>query len=341
MKESKQSKAKSISRIAFYSGAAILCLSAMSYADNGRLVRWVLAIAGFVIGVGAIRALYRFSDAEDGGQLASERLVVALAVGVISVVLVAVNLERIATPTAPSMNTEGVSVTRISPAAVEAGDLKSPLNKPEKKTEVSDIETAAKPATQTPNGPQMPPRLAQKVDDMLIEADKAVKAGNPKDAEPLLLQVLDMMDTHAPRDLPQRGQVVGTLARVRFSVEKRGEGIDVIDQHIARLEEIETTDPTIIASFHELAGTLLGNSGAFAESIDRFRQVYDIQTRIRAAPKEMASTHAKLAISHAKLDDKSAAKQELDRARELLRTAKPEDTEAQRRLMEIAKEYDL
>ena len=96
----------------------------------------------------------------------------------------------------------------------------------------------------------------------------------------------------------------------------------------------------VIASFHELAGTLLGNKNLFDESLDRFRQVLEIQKKSNADPAVLASTHAKLAISHARLDEKSTAKQELDWARELLSTAPQKDTQGLGRLEQIAKDID-
>ncbi len=341
MIEANQYRSMGVLRIAAYSGTVFVCLLAVGFLDCGKVVHGLIALAGLVLGLGAVVSFYRLSGAVENRQFNSERFAAALSVGLLSAVVIAVNLERLGTPVPSQIADASLSIDEAVPPKVDSASSIPDSEESAKRIAQTDEKPKEPTAPTAPTTPQMPAPLAKKADAMLIEADKLAKAGKQEEAEPLLIQVLEMMDTHAPRDLPQRGQVVSTLARLLFTIGKRGEGIDTIDQHIARLEESGTSDQMTIASFHELAGTLLGNSGAFAESIVRFRQVYDIQTRVEAVPALIASTHAKLAISHAKLDEKEAAKQELDSARELLRTASPVDSAALSRLAQIEKEYDL
>ena len=297
-----------------------------------------IALCASVIGVATVISLYRLSGEVETGQVTSERFIAALGVGVLSLVIVVVNLDRLRAPDDERPGSAMPSVGARSETDIEARGSKGSAQQPGQGRSQNDENGTTEG---TASGPRMPAEFAKQVDRLLVEADKEAKAGNADAAEPLLVQAIEIIDTHAPDDLNERGQIVGALARLRFDVKRSGEGVDAIDQHIAKLLRYSKGDPMAVASFQELAGTLLGKDERYAESLERFRRVYDIQMRGNTSPSTLAETHANLAVSHARLDDKSAAKQELDRARELLRSAPPESVGVLRRLDRIAKEFEL
>jgi tetratricopeptide (TPR) repeat protein len=198
------------------------------------------------------------------------------------------------------------------------------------------------PAQAEPSSePPVPEALAKELNELLAQSDKAQKENRFDEAEALLVKVLDRVDSEIPKHLKVRGQVVGTLARVRFSAGKKDDALKVVDDHIEKLETSETKEPLLVAAFHELVGTYLGNSGDLENAIERFNKGLALKVMDKADPRDIASTHAKVAISYARLKKKKEAKEALGKAKELLETHKPDDQESLDKLEAIAVKYEL
>ncbi len=101
----------------------------------------------------------------------------------------------------------------------------------------------------------------------MARAAEAQKKNQFDEAEGLYSSALSLIDSAFPDALDKRGPVAAALARTLFSANNVQNAINVIYNHIKRVELNAPQDITMIAQLHDLAGTFLGNSNQFEESI--------------------------------------------------------------------------
>ena len=329
-----------IVRITVYPIIVEVCFVAISLGPIGTISRIMLVLALALIVLGTVRVLWERQSDDNTAQYRSERFIALMSIVLLAAIIVSVNAEGILSP--PS---DAVDKTLPSP--------KNQLQSHDAASSVNETLKAIAPKVNEPR--QSANRLSnrgrtkignaaealEKFDNTLKSADRLLKDGNQQQAERLLIDAIEWLDKQTPGALSRRSRAVRMLVDLRFSVGRFDEGLDAVDQHIEILEKGESVEPKVVASFHELAGTLLGNNNAFGESILRFEELLAYQRRAKVGPVAIASTHAKLAISHAELNEKGTAKKELEEARRVLDSADVRDIDIYRRLDQIAKEYGL
>jgi tetratricopeptide (TPR) repeat protein len=335
---------------------ALLFLSFMDMAGGARIVMF---LASAIVTVGAMVAIGVGARQEDGELIRGERLAVYALVAGLGAALFAVNGDRFfrsegdlgrspadRAHTARGQVPPGMpmppppSMSRLDRSReMPSGQGATPTGAPPLTDEtVSQNGAAASPK----NGePPIPEALAKTLNALLKRAETAQKASKLDEAEALLAQIVERMDKEIPDNLTTRGQVVGNLAKVRFSAGKTDGAVAVVDDHIAKLKADDRADPLLVAAFHDLLGTFLGNSGELEAAISRFNEELTLKSEAKATPADIATTHAKIAISYARLNQKDEAKNALGKARALLSTDKPEEKEGLEKLDAIAAEYGL
>ncbi len=117
--------------------------------------------------------------------------------------------------------------------------------------------------------------------------------------------------------------------------------MDVLDGQIAKLLQAPNASPAAAASFHELAGELLGNRGMYAESIERFNMALTLRRDLPTNPRLLAGTQAKIAVSYARMNDKAKAADALKIAEGYLKGLSPPDNESLTKIESIRREYGL
>ncbi len=205
----------------------------------------------------------------------------------------------------------------------------------------ADAPRAVSPASdaQRPSDERL--EAGKEIDGLLARAAEAQKKKKFDDAEKLYSSALSLIDSTFPDTLDKRGPVAATLARTLFGAGKVQEAVSVIDDHLKRLELNPSQDFNITAQFHDLAGTFLGNSNRFEESIVRFKKSLKLKSQANSDPADIASTYAKIAISHARLNNKEEAGAALKESKKLLEANAAPDDESLKRIESIATKYGL
>ncbi len=176
---------------------------------------------------------------------------------------------------------------------------------------------------------------------MLARAAEAQKQNQFDEAEELYRNALSLIDSAFPDALDKRGPVAAALARTLFSASNEQNAIEVIDDHLKRVELNAPQDYNTVAQLHDLAGTFLGNANRFEESIQRFEKSLTLKSQANSDPSDVASTYAKIAISHARLNNKEKARIALKKSKELLEANVAPDDESLKRIESIAEKYDM
>ncbi|MCP4605830.1 MAG: hypothetical protein GY847_35810 [Proteobacteria bacterium] len=184
-------------------------------------------------------------------------------------------------------------------------------------------------------------KVGKEIDSLLARADEEKKKNQFAEAEALYSKALSLIDSTFPDALGKRGPVVGALAHTLFSSNKVQNAIDVIDDHVKKLGMKTPQDLNIAAQFFDLAGTFLGNSNRFDESIKRFERSLALKSKAESEPIDVASTHAKIAISYASMGNKEEARDALIEAKSLLEANVAPDDESLKRIESIAEKYDM
>jgi tetratricopeptide (TPR) repeat protein len=327
----------------------------LSFQEIGGTSRIVLFLAGLIVTVGSIVALYSAAEPEDSKQIKAERSAAFAVIAALGVSLVAINAEQVLKdePDNAKKTMGRPMITKLGTARAQGQAMPvKPGAPPRAAPGTGPTQPGGSAPPGPPAGPQaapasgemvpdLPPEIAGTVNQLLLKSDQAFKAEKLDEAEQLLLQVLSIIDEKAPAHLKQRGQVAGTLSRVRFAAKKVDDAVGTIDDQIARFKKDPKHDPSIVASFHELAGTFLGNAEKYPESIERFNRCLAIRKKLNLEPSLIASTHAKLTISFARMGDKAKAREQLASARQILSEMVPKDEESLRQLDSVAAEYGL
>lgn len=189
--------------------------------------------------------------------------------------------------------------------------------------------------------PKIPRAVADEINRLLKSSDTLFKSGKSDAAASKLVTALGIVDEKLPRNLPTRGNIASTLAKITFGGGDLEGAMDIVDAHIAKWEAISPNDPLKIAAFHTLAGTLLGNAEQFKQAVERFEKALALFEKKNGAVSDIAATKAKVAISYARMGKKETAKKTFKEAKALLKGAGPEADARLDGLAAVAKEYDL
>ena len=320
-------------------GGVAAALSVLLFAGQGAasLVRWVFALGAVAVTVGGVWAIRRFAEDSDSVQIRAERGAALLIVCVLGVcAVVSALIGGVHGDEKPGRGESPRRVVESEPAKDDAADRA-------KKSVPSDSRAAARP--DSPKGkegpPDMPQQIVDRVNGLIRESDALAKGGEREQADERLEKAISLIDAESPWSLYQRGQVVGTLARLRADMDRVGEAMDLFDAHIEKLMNAPKPDPLSAATFHDNAGEMLGNQGRFAESLERFQRAVALRQNLSVDPRMTASSYAKIAVSYARLSDKQKAADAVQTAEDLLKGLQPPDEAGLQKLASIRKEYNL
>lgn len=331
---------------------AITILLAVAFTELGYIARVGIFLSSILVCISGVIIIYRVAQ-KCGGDTNMERMAVVIIIVGLGGPTILIHLEHLLdsqvrrgdtlidrwpsehmpVPRPPMMSQK----QRNNDLAAGKGAPSKPSIDPLSKKEMMPMETI--PSKKESLEPKIPREIADEINRLLKESDRLFKESREGAAAELLVKAIDIVDNKLPRNLPTRGKIAATLAKIKFGSGEVEAALTVVDAHLAKL--VNFSDKTSAAEFHSLAGTLLGNAKKFKDAVARFEKALSIYEKHGAKPMDIAPIKAKLAISYARMGRKEEATSAFEEAKKRLEAAGPDAGDYLEKLTSVAKEYDV